>query len=107
VTLNPGQSIRTTSIPNAGARRYRVKVFSTLDSVDVHARDIRFVDDGTIWEDVFLGSTVAVAGGFRMVANFGEGTGVGLMMGQAIQIRCIYVNAGSARVVRFEFWTGY
>jgi hypothetical protein len=81
-----------------------VKVFSTLDTVDVHAYDVRFQGDAVFWEDLFLGPTVPAVGGFRLVANFGEGTGIGLMMGQAVQIRCIYVKAAVARVVRFEFW---
>lgn len=104
MNINPGQSLSTTAVPTAGARRYRVKVFSTLDTIDVHARDLRFQNDATIWEDVFLGPTAAVVGGFRLVANFGEGTGVGLMFGNAVQIRCTYTGAAASRVVRFEFW---
>lgn len=102
--INPGASIRTAAIPSGGARRYRVKVFSTLGSVDVHALDIRFAQDAVRWEDVNLGATVPVAGGFRMVGNFGEGTGVALNIGSAVMIQCVNVGAGVARVVRFEFW---
>lgn len=106
--INPGLSISTQAIPCDGARRFRVKVFSTLGSVDVHARDIRFARDATIWEDVNLGPTAAVPGGFRLVANFGEGTGLMLTLGTCLQIRLTNaVNPFAARVQRFEFWIGY
>jgi len=108
VNINPGLSINTQGIPCAGARRFRVKVFSTLGTVDVHARDIRFAHDAVIWEDVNLGATVAAPGGFRMVAAFGEGTALMLTMGDAVVIRCTNAaNPFAVRVVRFEFWIGY
>jgi hypothetical protein len=108
VNINPGNSISTGAISADGARRYRVKVFSTLGPVDVHARDIRFARDATVWEDVNLGATVAAPGGFRLAANFGEGTAVMLTLGTCVQIRCTNAaNPGAVRVVRFEFWIGY
>lgn len=102
--INPGQSLSTQGIPCQGARRYRVKVFSTFGSVDVHARDARFAKDAVIWEDVNLGPTVVAAGGFRMVANFGEGTGFALTFGNEVVIRCTNTTAGIVRVARFELW---
>jgi hypothetical protein len=82
-----------------------VKVFSTFGPVDVHARDLRFAHDAVIWEDVNLGATVPAPGGFRLARNFGEGMGLMLTMGDALQIRCTNAaNPGAVRVVRFEFW---